>query len=259
MMKDFLLSIPLSILLLASSPAAIAAPVASNMHTHQHEHQHHTKGSESETIQPYHAQYALRWNKHKLKIKAKRSLSINKGIGKLKIVASNFLAKTSQQADFNISQCEISPKSYQYKRSVLGKKKRYRAEFNQSSGFINETLNKKDSSVPYTPPVYDELSYQLALRCDLKSKINKGPFEYVVRTKARTKTYQFKIVGEEILSTPIGELKTIKLARVRSDRDNEGNHLTHIWFAIELDYVLVKLEQHDDDDFISMNIRKLKF
>ena len=87
----------------------------------------------------------------------------------------------------------------------------------------------------------DSMSYQEQLRWDLIN--NKQTFAYPVTYKHKLKEYEFELVGTDTLKTPNGNIETIKVKQ----KITKHNKLeTHIWFAVNYDYVMVKLRQKRD-------------
>ena len=66
---------------------------------------------------------------------------------------------------------------------------------------------------------------------------------YTVVDGKQVKNYQFKVVGTETLETPIGQLTTVKVARVRENNARE----TIFWLSPEHDFLLVQLRQSEPD------------
>ena len=85
-------------------------------------------------------------------------------------------------------------------------------------------------------PIYDELSYQLALQQDLT--FGKKDFKYLVLQNNKIKKYEFKIIGEENLDTPIGKISTIKIMRI-----NYIKSATTFWLGKDYGYIPVALKQ----------------
>ena len=212
----------------------------------------------------YNAEYLLHWNKYKIKVKATRQLEINdKGAATLKQNAATFAAKIDQESNFQLSptSCSLSANNYRYQRVVLGKKKIYRIEFNNREKQFIEVNDKDEKQHELKNTLYDELSYQEALRCELINahELKTGmAFEYLVRTKNKNKPYQFKVADFETINTKLGELETIKLERLRSGNKDEEPRETFIWFSKKHNYLIVKLQQVDGDDSYGLEIQALK-
>lgn len=88
--------------------------------------------------------------------------------------------------------------------------------------------------------VYDPLTYQLALRADLRRQAK--TLSYQVAEKNRVKTYSFEILGEEQMETPVGLLNTVKLRRIRKP---DSTRESIFWLASDWNYVLIKIRQKE--------------
>jgi hypothetical protein len=212
----------------------------------------------------YKAGYLLHWNKYKIKVKATRQLQINdKGEATLKQNASTFAAKIDQQSNFKLSSstCAFTANNYHYQRTVLGKKKLYRIEFNNNDKQFIEVNDNEKNQHEFKTTLYDELSYQEALRCELINASELKPdtaFDYLVRTKGKNKAYQFKVAGFETITTKLGDLETVKVERLRSGTKGEELRETFIWFSKKHDHLIVKLQQIDGDDSYGLEIEYLE-
>ncbi len=58
-------------------------------------------------------------------------------------------------------------------------------------------------------------------------------------------TYDFRVLGEEQVSTKAGQVDAIKVERVRDP--TQSKRQTILWFATEWDYLLVRLHQVEKD------------
>ncbi len=102
------------------------------------------------------------------------------------------------------------------------------------------TNSSNSSPLPLLPNTQDKLSYQILLMHDLKRGLKN--LEYIIAEKDKTNVYRFVIMGQEVLTTAIGTMRTLKIRRVGDERN------TTIWCAIDRHYLPVKLEQTSDDD-----------
>lgn len=212
-------------------------------------------------IKAYSAEYILKSQQYKMSAKAKRSLSFDENnIATLELKASLFIAKVNQSSKFLLSDnaCTLGNINYRYDRTIFGKHKSYKIDFDFGNKKLIENNDGKKQTLPLDNSFYDELSYQELLRCELmnKSDLKIGDmFEYSVRTKGKNKQYIFKITDEETLDTRIGKLATIKLTRIRDKQEESEENF--IWFAKEHNYLLVKIFQKDEDDTLHLDISEL--
>ena len=187
-------------------------------------------------------------------VKAKRNLSRDENKGwTFRFTAKSMLAKINEFTDFTMDQAQLMPQRYVYKRSGLVKDKHDRLTFNWNDNqAFNQSL-KSEWSVDLQPNTFDKLSYQLQLRLDLSQ--GKKSFQYYVADRGRIKPYTFEIIREETLDTKIGEQETIVVERI----ENKEKRRVTIWFAKNLNYTLLKLEQKEKDgEHYLVTIEKMK-
>ena len=89
--------------------------------------------------------------------------------------------------------------------------------------------------------VMDQLSYQVSIRQALIDNTeDETSFLFGIVDGDAIQMQEYRLVGEEIISTPLGELSTLKLERAREASDER---VTEIWLAIEWNFLLTRIEQ----------------
>jgi hypothetical protein len=97
-----------------------------------------------------------------------------------------------------------------------------------------------------------QLSYLFAINPALLAPGRSVSFP--VALPRRLDNWTYDVVGEETLSTPIGELRTFHL-RPRRDSPRQGELVAQAWFAPSLQYLPVRILIHQDaDSFIDMQL-----
>ena len=138
---------------------------------------------------------------------------------------------------YKIKDRAILPVKYEYTRDRKDKKEYIITNFDGSShphtlnnGIKKEHLQEYDS--------LDRLSVQIAFQENMK----KGIFEssYNVIDKGRSRQYIYTIHSDDVLDTILGKTNTIVIKRVI--KNNKRSTLT--WYAIDHDYIPVKIEQY---------------
>jgi hypothetical protein len=90
----------------------------------------------------------------------------------------------------------------------------------------------------------DDLSFSAQISADLMHKPELRTagtmLSYEILDARRLDTHEYRVLGEERISTPAGELDTIKLERVR---DSDSGRTTIIWLGVEQQFTLAKLSQ----------------
>jgi len=130
---------------------------------------------------------------------------------------------------------EIVPDHYSYDHSGSGQR-RVTVEFDRSDDRIVTTVNDSPWYMQLVDGVQDKLSVQLSLQLDIMQG-KRDQFEYPVADGGTLKQYRFIYEGEERVTTPLGSFDTL---RVKREGDKRG---TTLWFAPELNYTPVRLEQ----------------
>tara|TARA_B100001121_G_scaffold77554_1_gene68788 strand:- start:590 stop:964 length:375 start_codon:yes stop_codon:yes gene_type:complete len=104
--------------------------------------------------------------------------------------------------------------------------------------YNNET---KEIVHPIIKGVQDRLSVQL----DYKNKMRTADFDqkYKVIDKGRMRDYSFNLVGTESIKTIFGQTSTVIIKK--TIKDNKRSTLT--WYAIDHDFIPVKIEQYRKD------------
>ncbi|NQY26427.1 MAG: DUF3108 domain-containing protein [Piscirickettsiaceae bacterium] len=148
----------------------------------------------------------------------------------------------------------ILPQSYLYQRTG-GKKEKY---LSLSFDWLNMQVFIDDKKQPWQLEIekntLDKLVYQLALMSDLaehKTKLN-----YRIADGGKLKDYKINILGEELITTPLGNIHTIKLKR---ERTRSKGRETTLWCAPALNYLPVRLEHTEKGGTIfTAELRRLK-
>ena len=140
----------------------------------------------------------------------------------------------------------IRPLSFLTLRHGGKKERTLKQVFDWETRTATNIVNGNSSQFPLPPNTQDKLSYQILLMQDLKKGVRN--LEYIIAESDKTNIYRFAIMGEEILATAIGTLRTLKIRRIGDERN------TIVWCAPDLHYLPVKLEQHGDDGHLELKI-----
>ena len=169
----------------------------------------------------------------------------------LKDNISSLFASIEESSVINISGNKVQPLKYHYLRKVVGKKKKRDIDFDWKTKQATNRDNKKIALIANTQ---DALSYQLQLQLDVKSG-KRGKLSYNVAKKGSIDVMKFVEIGTEVVDTPMGKLKSIKL---KLDRGSNAKRETFIWFSIKHNYIISKLYQKESDgDSYSLVLNKL--
>lgn len=199
---------------------------------------------------PYEVIYTAKYNG--MDVEAKHRLVMKEDSYQLLSTAKGLLGGLTEQENFHIDpQGRIRPDSYKAEQSLFGLEKTERLIIDQRAQKAVYTRKKKHRELSIRPNHLGPISYQLQLRRDLEilsahsaDALNPASsFTYKVLSRGRVKDYAFKILGEEVIDTPLGSLLTLKLQRVRDD----GERKTTFWMAPHWEFLIVKIRQDEED------------
>lgn len=158
---------------------------------------------------------------------------------------ASWVAKGSivERSTWALKNNAIQPLEYLYERS-FGKGKQVKLDFDWDKNTVTNSVNKDPWVMPLEPGTLDKLIYQLALMRDMTP--GKRDYSYKIADGGKTKIYQAVVLGEEETVTPAGKFHTVKITRVGDKRG------TTLWCAPKLNYLPVRIEQTDDDDFVAV-------
>ena len=155
-------------------------------------------------------------------------------------LAGQTLASLVQASEFNIEGNRVVPLNYTYQLSGVSRAS-HAIFFNWDAEIALSTEDDESWQLPLRDGVMDQLSYQVALRQALiDNSDSEAIFSFDIIDGDAIEMQQYRLVGEEILSTPLGELNTLKLERVREASDQRASK---IWLAVDWNFLLTRIEQ----------------
>lgn len=194
-------------------------------------------------LKEYEATYQLNWHGidvglsiHQLrKVGADRYTA--QSISKPHVAVLPF--RNNEKSEFILKDnAQIEPQRYEFQNEEKGKTTRGTLYFDWKNKKLTKKIQSVGERVETLPDnAHDRITYTLQLRQDLKNK--KQPFNYTVMEPKKDKTYQFTVVGEEKINTPIGQIDTLKLEHVSENQERR----TIMWLAKDMDFLMVKLNQ----------------
>ncbi len=149
--------------------------------------------------------------------------------------------RIEEQSSGTVSAATLQPLHYRYRRE--GRKVRTVAlRFDWNRLRVVNTINDDPWVMSIEPETVDKLSVQLLLMRDLQA--GKREMEYSVADGGTLKIYRFFRGEDEVLKSPVGELKTIRVKRDRGRKDR----YTEFWCAPRLGYLPVRIIQYRDGE-----------
>lgn len=117
---------------------------------------------------------------------------------------------------------------------------------------VQSLRDGKTTTLPLEKGMVDKLSYQIALVRDLRA--GKKEFLYKVADRGDIRHIRYKVVGTDQIDTPWGKHQTVKVKR----QTLTNERVTTLWFAPDLDYMVIKLVQDDNGTEMSASITDLR-
>lgn len=155
----------------------------------------------------------------------------------------SFLADIRESLTFRWEDGQVIPQRYRYTLEGFAIRNRSRAiDFNWPSEAINGSYDGDRFTIDTEPGALDPLGFQLQMSQDLKA--GKTEMSYAVVDKRGYDYDKFAVIGEEVVDSKVGSVDTIKVEKVRGEGSKRE---TLMWFAPELDYLLIRLVQTEPD------------
>ena len=128
----------------------------------------------------------------------------------------------------------LQPISYSYRYTGRNKDVVERIDFDWNKMQVSSLRDGKITLLPAEKGLLDKQVYQLLVRRDLARGLKS--MSYRVAERSRLTTFDVVVRGEEMVATPFGKYKSIKVQR----------GATTLWCAPDLGYMVVKLEREED-------------
>lgn len=165
------------------------------------------------------------------------------GLWSYRFNVDSFIADIEESVLFRWTGTQVQPLRYRYKLSGVFIRDRTRAiDFDWENGIARGDHEGRTFSLPLQEGSLDPLGYQLQLHQDVRAGMT--AMTYHVIDKGRFDEDQFSVIGEETLTTRLGEARTVKVEKVRSEASKRE---TLMWFAPEWDHMMVRLTQKEPD------------
>ncbi len=201
-------------------------------------------------VTPYKASYSGTFKGWK--IKTERNLNVGSDQQwQLSNNSDNFLGKISETSTFNFhAPATLVSQRYEYKQSVMMKKRFKIVDFDWSTN-IATASGKKEGTATLQGGELDRMNHILMLRCQLASGHNE--FSFPVMDGNELKTFNYKVIGQELVDTKLGKVSALVVKRIRSNSKRN----TTLWFSEELNFMMVKLlqEEHQESEAYVLNIQ----
>ncbi len=144
----------------------------------------------------------------------------------------------------------LRPLAYSYERTGLGRNRSAKLGFNWDTNKVTNNVQNKPWYMSIAPGIKDKLNFQVQLQHDLIA--GKKDLAYGIADGGKMKHYIFTLEGSERLSTPLGDIDTIKVKRSRKDSER----VTYAWMAPEYAYLLVRMQQEKGSSVYTIDIHE---
>lgn len=144
----------------------------------------------------------------------------------------------TESSEFRWSDTHIMPLQYRYSQTGLSSREES-VVFDWEALSALSTLDEESWTLPLRAGVQDKLSYSQSFGQDISAR-GLTEITYAVADGDEIEEQVYRVSAEEVLSTPLGALNTVKIERVRS---GDSRRRTTVWLARDWHYLLVKLEQ----------------
>ena len=199
-------------------------------------------GATADTLEEFSAYYSATTNgirgaaeRHLVKLTERSyrlSVSLEAKLGGLEI------GDLEQASEFSYEDGQIKPLIYSYQVSGVSSVVET-VVFNWNAMLALSADDKQSWSVAINSNTLDELSYQLALALDIADP-SEIIYSYETVEGDALEQLSFQVLGEEVVSTQLGDFRCVKLERHREAR---SRRTTTIWLALDWSNLLTKIEQ----------------
>ncbi|NVK57386.1 MAG: DUF3108 domain-containing protein [Alteromonadaceae bacterium] len=151
--------------------------------------------------------------------------------------------KRFEHSIFTVEDNKLLPQEYNYSRSGTGPDDSLKVKFNTSpNGTIQITQDDETTSLDWQGE-FDNQLYRLDVPIRLQQ--GKDSLEYdFINYRGQQRHYGMQVLGKESVTLPYGTIEAYKVKIVRDSK----TRVTFAWFAPDLNYQLVRLQQFKDGD-----------
>ena len=188
------------------------------------------------SLSPYHATYSSTIKG----ISAELKQNLEHRGANLRLInnsASVLFVGFKEQAEFVERNGKVISKRYDY-RNKMSSRRNSSLRFDWHNNTVTD-IKHKQPPLAIPKGTMDMLSFHVQLRLDLINNPQFTEKNYSLVESSKLKTYTVTHLGEELINTPVGEYKAVKL---KQQRPGKNKH-TLIWLAKEKEYLLLRLQR----------------
>jgi hypothetical protein len=154
-----------------------------------------------------------------------------------------------EETTLDLIDSKLTPLNYLYHRTKGKKQRDAKINFDWDTQKVTSQVNDSTWQLETQEGMQDKLLYQLSIMSALMSSYIPS---YPIADGRKIKEYAFERIGDEVLSTPLGKFKTIKLALHKKGKKQEN----FLWCAYDLSFLPIKVTSTEKDDRLSTAIIK---
>ncbi|MDD9957719.1 MAG: DUF3108 domain-containing protein [Gammaproteobacteria bacterium] len=147
------------------------------------------------------------------------------------------IAKIEQVSTLQLTDSALRPLAYRYQQSGLSQAIQA-INYNWEAMLAISADAEETWTIDLSNATYDQLSHQLFLRQALAN--NSTDLNFAVIDEDEIEIHRYRLIGKEIVATPLGNFNSTKVQRIRDEDDGRS---TVFWLADDWDYLLVRMEQ----------------
>lgn len=154
------------------------------------------------------------------------------------IVLGANVGSVTETSEFLWNDSQIVPLHYRYVQTGIGATSE-EVFFDWNNALAISQSGAESWEIALDTGVLDKLSFSEQIGQDIADR-GLSEFQYNIVDEDKTDEHLYRISTEEVLSTPIGQLNTVKIERVRAA---DSRRRTTVWLAKDWNYLLVRFEQ----------------
>ena len=152
-------------------------------------------------------------------------------------VAAQSFMSMKERSRVTLSDSQLIPLSYSMRQTGF-KEKLESIEFDWILSTATISSGKRYRKVKIEGEIFDKLSHQLNIHSYIKQNTNQISFNII--DESRIQKYQYSVLGNEDIETPLGEFPTIKIKRTLPE---DTSRSVVFWLSSEWEGVLLKMSQ----------------
>ena len=211
-------------------------------------------GLGADTLVPFEAEYRISVNRIPTPIRAELRLveEEREDHYRMEFQIHSRLMQNTETTRFIWRDCNPRTEQYNHQFRGFGRQRDHQMDFfwEEPAQVVTTSVSGRRGEAEFEAfeipqETLDDLTMLLKTRC----LITEGKEYYTVKSAygSGVREHEVRLVGSEVLDTPMGELETLMVERVRErDRRRGRDRHTMFWIAPALDYMLVRARHVED-------------